>query len=95
MKTQQKPKTQKRSITKNIDPERWDCKDCGKKCNVNSKDYYMVTNELWEKHGVVKGMLCMDCIEVRIGRKLEKFDIMPCRVTEISNPYTQAILNTH
>jgi hypothetical protein len=43
-------------------------------------------------HGVGEGMLCMDCIEGRLGHKLTKEEILPCYVTEIYNQYTKLIL---
>lgn len=73
--------------------DKWLCKDCGKDCYVDEKDYYMVTFELWKKHGVGEGMLCMDCMEQRLGHKLTKADILPCPLNECYNPYTMAILN--
>lgn len=71
------------------------CKDCGKDTSVDDKDYYMVTNEVWEKYGFgrKKGMLCMDCLEERMGRKLQKKDILICSVTTEWNYYTASILN--
>lgn len=73
--------------------KRFICKDCGKNTMGSNKDYYMITNELWKKYGVGKGMLCMKCIEKRIGRKLTKIDILVCPLTTIINKYTSKILN--
>lgn len=70
----------------------WQCKDCGKDCSIDDKDYYMVTFELWEKYGVGSEMLCMNCMEERIGHKLTKNDILKCPITQVFNPYTSAIL---
>ena len=70
----------------------WTCCDCGKDCFIDDRDYYMIQHDLWEKHGVGEGMLCMDCIEGRLGHKLTKEEILPCFVTEIHNPYTKSIL---
>lgn len=71
----------------------WICKGCGKDCSIDNKDYYMVTNEIWDKYGVGEGMLCMDCMEERIEHKLTKDDILPCPLTQIFNSYTKEILN--
>jgi hypothetical protein len=71
---------------------KWSCKDCDKLCIIDNKDYYSVKKEVWEQHGVGKGMLCMDCMEVRLGRKLTEVDIHRCQLTEFDNPYTAAIL---
>jgi hypothetical protein len=52
----------------------WDCLDCGK----NTWDeYYMLKDSLWEKiHPEISGMLCLDCAERRLGRKLVSADFM-------------------
>lgn len=76
------------------DKEHWTCKDCGKDCFKNKKDFYMVTFNLWKKFGVGKDMLCMNCMEERIGHKLTKNDILRCPVTEWMNPYTKKILES-
>ena len=69
------------------------CRDCGKNTADDPKDYYMIRNDLWAKYGVAKGMLCMECIETRIGRKLTKKDLTNCIVNISWNPYTKNILN--
>jgi hypothetical protein len=71
----------------------WDCEDCGKDCFKDEKDYYMIQHDLWEKHGVGRGMICMDCIEDRLGRKINAADILICPITTMFNPYTIKILN--
>ena len=71
----------------------WICPDCGKNTNIDNKDYYMVTDELWHKHGNGEGMICVDCFEKRLGRKLTKNDIKHCPLTMETNLYTKSILN--
>ena len=71
----------------------WLCRDCGKDCMIDDKDYYMVSHEIWDKIGVGVGMLCMSCLEERLGHKLKKTEILLCPLTEIFNPYTKEILN--
>jgi len=43
-------------------------------CNVNTMDineYYTVTDEVWlSAHPEDKGMLCIGCLEARLGRDL-------------------------
>lgn len=68
------------------------CNDCGKDTSVAARDYFMVTHDLWAQHGVGSGLLCMDCMETRLGRKLVKSDILLCVLTQYGNPYTKAIL---
>lgn len=71
----------------------WDCKNCGKDCEKNDKDYYMLKDELWaEIHPQIDGMLCMDCVEEKLGRKLIADDILICPLTVALNPYTRKIL---
>ena len=72
--------------------EHWKCRDCGKDCFINPKDYYMILTSLWDVFGVGNGMLCMDCMEDRLGHKLREEDILLCPVTEWMNPYTKKIL---
>lgn len=55
---------------------RFICKDCGKN-TISSSDYYMVNNNIWKKYGV-DGMLCLKCLERRIGRKLVFEDFTDC-----------------
>jgi hypothetical protein len=53
------------------------CLDCG----VNTlfiDEYYMVQNSIWNKHGVDRGMLCIGCLEHRVGRRLEPDDFTDC-----------------
>lgn len=35
---------------------------------------YMVTDELWEKHGNKDGMICLPCFESMVGRALTSAD---------------------
>lgn len=51
------------------------CRDCG----VNTKligDYYMVHDEVWLSVGMdlYDGMLCIQCLESRLGRELTPAD---------------------
>jgi len=54
---------------------RFCCIDCGK-CTHCSGEYYMVRDELWAASGVESngGMLCLLCLERRIGRALTAAD---------------------
>lgn len=59
------------------------CLDC-EKCTMHIEDgvmeYYMVQNELWEeaKAGPDEGMLCIGCLEKRLGRELTAKDFTDC-----------------
>jgi hypothetical protein len=51
------------------DEEQFDCRDCG----VNTSrigEYYMVTGEVWQQAGGGDAMLCVGCLEKRLGREL-------------------------
>lgn len=57
-----------------LDKKVFKCMDCAM-CTLCNDEYYMVQNELWseaipEKHG----MICIGCIEQRLGRLLTKDD---------------------
>ena len=56
-------------------------------CRVNThdiKEYYMVTDEVWGLTGLPAkgGMLCIGCLEGRIGRKLSYKDFSHCLLNE-------------
>jgi hypothetical protein len=49
------------------------CLDC-KKDTYKLREYYMVTNRTWRKaNPAIAGMLCIGCLEKRLGRKLSQF----------------------
>lgn len=48
------------------------CCDC--EIDTCGSNYYMVNNDLWKKHGVGEGMLCIPCLEKRLQRKLTAND---------------------
>lgn len=63
--------------------ETWNCKDC--KFSTIS-EYYMVQKELW-KHAVPEDprcLLCIACLEKRIGRELKPEDFTDCPLNEIN-----------
>ena len=51
------------------------CDDCGNNLAANH-EFYMVKNEIWEEAGKENGEgdLCINCLEDRIGRKLNSKD---------------------
>lgn len=67
------------------------CSDCKIDTRKNLKDFYMVKDHLWDEFGVGKGMLCMECFEKRLGRKLGPSDLAYCVVNTEVNPYTMFI----
>lgn len=54
---------------------RYKCADCPVDTNQNG-EYYMVTHNIWGRYGAGDGMLCIGCLETRMGRKLDKYDFM-------------------
>ena len=60
------------------------CIDCG----VNTSDiqeYYMVQFELWQKHvpeDHCNSMLCIGCLEERLGRRLVSDDFTDCPLND-------------
>ena len=46
----------------------WSCKGCGE---CTKGEYYMVKDDLWT---FGRGFLCVGCLEVRLGRRLEPND---------------------
>lgn len=53
------------------------CVDC--QFDTFQNEYYMVKDEIWPI-GMDDGMLCIDCLEKRLGRKLIKDDFTDCLV---------------
>jgi len=51
----------------------FDCKDCGIN-TLYAGEYYMVDDAIWQANGVGNGMLCIGCLESRIGYKLQSSD---------------------
>jgi len=53
-------------------------------CDVDTgkiNEYYMVDYDLWESAGMSPvGMLCIGCLEKRIGRELNSSDFLPVYV---------------
>lgn len=46
-------------------------------CGVDTtaiNEYYMINNDLWKQYGAHSGMMCIGCLEERLGRKLTKDD---------------------
>jgi len=48
-------------------------------CNINTshiEEYYMLYDHIWDKiiYGNKEGMLCIGCVERRLGRKLVRTD---------------------
>lgn len=69
----------------------WFCHDCSINTFNGNHNYYMVQDKLWEKHGPKEGMLCITCLEKRIGRKLEFEDFTTC-ILNRQNSHVRGLL---
>lgn len=54
------------------------CQDC----STDNMDYYMITEDLWDKYGCDDRMLCLDCLQKRMGRGLVISDFTNCIVND-------------
>lgn len=54
---------------------RFPCRDCSFD-TLKGAEYYMVSDEVWSKAGMGarSGMLCIGCLETRLGRPLNALD---------------------
>ena len=72
---------------------RFKCVDCGHDTRTPPREYYAVHNALWlEACAVepvlpgVRGMLCLGCLEQRLGRELTRTDFKECGLTHHPRP---------
>lgn len=57
-------------------------------------EYYMVYTRIWKKvNPKVKGMLCINCVETRLGRKLNKKDFTTAIVNSMRMKRTPKLRN--
>lgn len=62
--------------------KKWLCLDC-KRDTGQLGEHYFVNTELWMKAvGSNQGMLCVGCLESRIGRKLVASDFTDCYIND-------------
>ena len=58
------------------------CIDCG--C-CTALEYYMLYDDLWERvNPKIKGMLCIGCCEIRLGRILTREDFIDAPINKLS-----------
>lgn len=62
----------------------WGCADCGVDTN-EIHEYYMVTDLVWQLYAedVDAGLLCIGCLEDRMGRELDAGDFSDCLLNEL------------
>jgi hypothetical protein len=60
------------------------CLDCPVK-PMDINEYYMVHDKVWlEANPVDSGMLCISCLENRLGRQLTKMDFTDCPLNQMN-----------
>jgi hypothetical protein len=65
-----------------------DCQEDTDKLN----EYYMVRDTVWKQaKGPAAGMLCIGCLERRIGRRLRRADFLPCALNDGSFPQSRRL----
>lgn len=66
---------------------KWNCVDCGR---CTKLEHYFVNTHVWFVLAGMpeNGMLCIDCLEARIGRQLASLDFTDAH---INNPKTNAM----
>ena len=70
----------------------WNCFDCDKDTWQDLRDYYMVEDDIWDKYAPgLRVMLCLKCLEKRLGHKLGIKEITFCPLN-LDNPYTFKII---
>lgn len=58
------------------------CLDCHV-CTFCINEYYMVYRRIWKKiNPKINGMLCIGCVEKRLGRKLNTKDFTKCSLNK-------------
>ena len=62
----------------------YNCKDCGIHTG-KAEEYYMVTQPIWNEFGVSQGMLCIGCLETRMGRQLTQDDFPDAIINDPSS----------
>lgn len=68
------------------------CRDCGVDTN-HIDEYYMVDFALWDEHGAGDGMLCIGCLEARIGRRLTPDDFIDAPINRGVFPYSERLVD--
>lgn len=59
---------------------KWKCLDC-KEDTGKMREHYFVKTEVWTSaHHSIRGMLCIGCLEKRLGRQLEPGDFTDAHV---------------
>lgn len=69
----------------------FECKDCGK--NTFHNEYYMVNDDIWHKCVPdKKGMLCIACLESRLGRELNAEDFPDVGINKLDSNCSELLM---
>ena len=70
-----------------------ECFDCAHRTWFELREYYTVLEAVWSEACAVepklpdeRGMLCIGCLEQRLGRELTGADFKPCGLTRNPRP---------
>lgn len=69
------------SKVKHKQKSKWLCVDCG---SCTKLEHYFLKNDVWFNEAKMgeTGMLCITCVERRIGRKLNRNDFTDCHLND-------------
>jgi hypothetical protein len=75
-------------------PEHSACIDCGTD-TIEAGEYYMLRDDVWLSIGLTRdgGMLCIGCVESRLGRSLNPSDFTNAGINTQSNAWRSARFN--
>lgn len=66
-----------------LDTDCFACLGCGE-CTLELDEYYMLRDEVWRAaNPSSRGMLCIGCVETRLGRRLAPSDFSDCALNEL------------
>jgi len=75
------------------DFEAFVCLDCGVN-TMFTEEYYMLTNEVWlEAVPDREGMLCLNCVELRLGRQLWPDDFNDSGINPLHARFNARVLS--
>lgn len=74
--------------------KKWLCLDCKIDTGKITEHYFINTNLWMRLVGTNKGMLCIGCLEKRLGRKLIPYDFTNCYINKPKyNGMSERLLN--
>lgn len=70
----------------------FECIDCGLN-TMYAGEYYMVNDAIWDAHVGSGGMLCIGCLENRMGRILNSNDFTSAPINSINQMKSERLIN--